>query len=157
MSQFRKRSNDTLHIADAIRICGRSFALISDRQQPDGGGSFHLCERGGRGAMRIHTGPMKDPGEIWCTLIHETIEAITTEDKKRYEPRSEDDKRLFVFDHDYLDTMCYKLVDALASCGAIKIPKRFKFDKVQAARKRRTGDANDGDNKKSIGRGNRAD
>jgi len=103
-----------------IRICSRSFRLKFDK---NGGASFQTYSDKGRGEIVIGL-KYPDLEEVAEKIVHEAVEAILATDDKRsynYTGSHEEPNYLFHFDHDYLCSFTYKLVDALVSSGFFKI------------------------------------
>lgn len=77
----------------------------------------------GKGEIIIGT---KCPGleHQSASIIHEALEVILMEDYKRFFNYTNSHNRpnyIFIFDHDYLCKLEYKLLDALVSSGFFKI------------------------------------
>lgn len=95
-----------------IRICGREWRFILDPKIP--GGHYKTYGNTGQGEMTL--GTKWDKGD-WpmALLVHEIFEAICTVDNKRW--REEDDRVIFVFDHEYSMDLAHKMIDSLKSVG----------------------------------------
>ena len=106
-----------------IRICSKEWDLQTD---PKGtGGIFETYKNTGKGCITIGS-KWKEKQFRYSILIHEVLEAILTTDGKRFGRRlyRGDDAYMFVFDHDYLEILPDKILDALVSCGVIKLKKK---------------------------------
>lgn len=108
-----------------IRICSREWDLKFDPKHT--GASFHTYGKpsSGKGVIILGT-KWKEKGFKWSILIHEILEAILTTDGKRFErARYQDDMDYrFIFNHDYLEELPFKILDALESCGVINLKKK---------------------------------
>jgi len=102
-----------------IRICSREWDLKLDPKMT--GGEFNTYYPDGKGTITIGT-KWKKPEFRHQVLLHEILEAVLVVDVKRYkvEKNNEETSYLFVFDHEYLEDLAIKLLDALLSCGLIK-------------------------------------
>jgi len=114
-----------------IKICGREYNLKSESKHS--GGAFNTYGNTGRGSIVVGS-KFVDNIYRFKVLLHEVIETILTQDKQRWERNAYDgdDNFLFVFNHDYLETLPDKIIDALLSCNAIKINN---MDKVLGIKK----------------------
>lgn len=97
-----------------IIINSREWKLESCNK--DAGAEFKLYDKYGTGIIRIGV-KNADKRSVMESLVHEIIEGTLTDENKRW--KEDGTKMLFCFDHEYLTTLCPKIVTALASCGAI--------------------------------------
>ena len=105
-----------------IRICSKEWDL---KTNPKGtGAEFNTYYPNGRGSITIGT-KWKSKQFQLSLLLHEILEAILTVDQKRFNHRvdTERENYVFVFDHNYMENLPTKILDALISCGVIKIGK----------------------------------
>ena len=86
------------------------------------GATFETLGKKGRGYMEIGT-KWKTEQHRLDVLFHEILEAILVVDNKRFENERNADEtdKMFIFDHDYLEALPYKIIDALVSCGEISL------------------------------------
>lgn len=104
-----------------IKICGRNYRLKFNKNV--NGASFSTHSAKGRGEITIGT-KETDIEELAERVGHEAIEAILTEDDKRFcnfTCSYDDPNYIFIFNHDYLCGFTYKLIDALVLSGFFKI------------------------------------
>lgn len=114
-----------------MKICSRKYKLTFDRKQS--GGAFWINGRKSEGKGEICIGHYRNLRNCAEILCHEMVEAILVEDDKRFCSTGRQDnsaRRRFQFDHDYLDNIGPKLVDALLTSGMFKLkdcrPKKGK-------------------------------
>ena len=122
-----------------MKICSREYALRF-RKGVDGA-CFYSNGRNTDGNGVIEIGDYKDLSFVGGVLTHETLEAILYEDCKRYKPpvAGDDHSRyLFCFDHDYLDGLQNKLLEALLTSGFFKLVDVRK-KKMVHSKKRKGG------------------
>jgi hypothetical protein len=101
-----------------VKICSRDYKLTFDRDLD--GGCFYSYGKTSEGDAEIIVGHYKDLRYCAEILLHEITEAILCEDDKRFSCTAFDDdnsRYLFMFPHDYLDTIGPKLLDALLTSG----------------------------------------
>lgn len=126
-----------------IRICSKEYDLTFDKKE--GGSQFGTIglekpgKEKGRGKMVIG---MKhpDPQYVGQSILHETLEAIFTEDDKRHEQWNSKDRNqyMFVFDHDYLTSLLVpRIFDALRSCDFEKYLKPITHGPKKCTQKRK--------------------
>lgn len=120
MSQ--KQSELVVNLNNTIRLCGRTLKFDLSKKLGSGG-KVDIYGKHGLGKVTVGVGSFTHPEEILETILHELFEGIMVHDEVAYD--SSRRKRIFVFDHDYLDTFCAKLIDALVSCGAYTLPDEF--------------------------------
>ena len=105
-----------------IKICSRDYDLKFDKTT--GASSCEMARDGdGKGQMTIGTEYHGLESQA-ASVIHEAFEAIMMEDSKRFFNYTNSHNRpnfIFIFDHDYLCTLEWKLLDALVSSGFFKI------------------------------------
>lgn len=105
-----------------IKICSRDYDLKFDKTT--GVSSCDMSrEKDGKGEMIIGTQYSGLAGQA-ASVIHEAFEAIMMEDCRRFFNYTNSHNRpnfIFVFDHDYLCSLEWKLLDALISSGFFKI------------------------------------
>lgn len=122
-----------------MKICSREYSLRF-RKGVDGACFYSNGPKtGGDGVIEI--GDYKDVTFVGGVLIHEILEAILYEDCKRYKPPvcGDDHSRyLFCFDHDYLDGLQNKLLEALLTSGFFKLVDVRK-KKMVHSKKRKGG------------------
>lgn len=104
-----------------IKICSKEYELKTSKKIH--GAYFHTArKKDSRGEIGITSKATKEITAGY--IIHEVIEAILTEDDKRfynYTNSSEDPNYVFMFDHDYLCGLVHKILDALLSSGIFKL------------------------------------
>ncbi len=127
-----KRLNNMI-IKDTVRIGSRILELMGTKKLPAGSGAGDLWGKHGKGILRISVVNFTDPMELFDTTFHEILEVILLYDKVRYCDRN--GKPMFVFDHDYFNTISSKLIDALVSCGMLILPDSIEFAKIQGTGK----------------------
>jgi hypothetical protein len=106
-----------------IRICSDEWDLRVDKNLE--GGLVNMNPDNENSYMTIG---FANPSKYYraSVLIHEVLESILMYDGKRWENIIGDNRTvyLFSFDHDYLDQLGPKVLDALLSSGALKLDKR---------------------------------
>lgn len=105
-----------------IRICSREWDFVRMHgKKMDGllNGSFSYDPTGG--IIEIDTG-RRCNREILRTTIHEILESILTVDSCRW--AESPDRIMFCFDHNYLNGLDARILDALISCGMVDPEKR---------------------------------
>ena len=105
-----------------IRICSREWTLRADKKMA-GGANFKTFAKNGAGRMVLGTKGQCRRAVIEL-LTHEVLEGILTHDNRRWKESRENEKILFCFNHDYLDGLAEKVVDAFVSCGLIDPNKK---------------------------------
>jgi len=84
-------------------------------------GSFNTYSDNGQGKIEIGL-KWKDPSYRTNLLLHEIIEAILTDDMKRWKDPAgygDENRMIFLFDHDYLCSFADKVAAALRSVGVL--------------------------------------
>lgn len=105
-----------------MKICSREYALRFRKGVE--GACFYSNGPKTDGDGVIEIGDYKDVTFVGGVLIHEILEAILYEDCKRFKPPvvGDDHSRyLFCFDHDYLDGLQNKLLDAMLTSGFFRL------------------------------------
>lgn len=103
-----------------IKICSKIYDLRFDKS--NGEGSFVTMTKSGKGKITI--GTQYGLADQAAKVVHESIEAILTEDDKRFYNYTNSHERanfVFIFDHDYLCQLEHKLIDALLTSGFFKL------------------------------------
>ena len=111
-----------------VNICGRKYKLKFSEPT---GGCFYCNGKNGGGGGEIYVGKYTDISRFTEILLHEIIEAILVEDNKRYMKTGtmeSNENRLFIFDHEYLDSFIPKIIDGMISSGFFKINTKHKKD-----------------------------
>jgi hypothetical protein len=124
-----------------LKICSREYRLRFKKSV--GGAHFYCNGPNSYGNGLIEVGDYPDLPFIGGIIIHEALEAILYEDGKRLCPPVNDgdhSRYVFLFDHDYLDGLQNKILDALLTSG---------FFKLKDGRKRKMA-------KKSKGKGSKS-
>jgi hypothetical protein len=101
-----------------MKICGRDYKLTFRKSQK--GAAFWCNGRKSESRGEICIGNYKDLRGTAEILCHEIFESIMVEDGKRLCPTGYEESNaryIFHFDHDYLDGLSPKIVDALISSG----------------------------------------
>lgn len=129
----------------SVRICGRKFPIKFDPSTANSDVDLH-CDSDGTGKITVGAlGIRTNPQDVGSRLMHEIIEGILMQDRKRFTPwtRYGDGEvganHLFLFDHDYLTDFAVKLLDALLSTGFITL--RLPVIGKDAANRSRTDSA----------------
>ncbi len=120
-------------IKDTVRIGSRILELMGTKRLPAGAGEGNLWGKHGKGILRVSVVNFTDPMELFDTTLHEILEVIFLNDKVRYCDRH--GEPMFVFSHDYFNTVSSKLIDALVSCGMLTLPDSIEFAKIQGTGK----------------------
>jgi hypothetical protein len=110
-----------------MKICGRDYKLTLVKGHK--GAEFYCNGKETTCRGEIIIGDYQDLRGICEILIHEALEAILCEDCKRYYQTSHEacnERYLFMFDHDYLDGLCPKLLDALLTSDLFKLTDNRK-------------------------------
>lgn len=112
-----------------MKICSREYALKFRKDMA--GGCFYSNGPNSEGDGVIEIGEYRDLGFVCEVVLHEALEAILWEDGRRLCPPCADgdhSRYVFLFDHDYLDGLPAKLIDALLTSGFFRVvdgrPKR---------------------------------
>jgi hypothetical protein len=125
-----------------MKICGRDYKLTFRKGQK--GASFFCNGRKSEGRGEISIGLYKDLRGRAEILCHEIIEAILVEDGKRlcqtgFEESNKSYR--FHFDHDYLDGLSPKILDALLTSGMFQL-RNIKPNKArQRSKEKRISEA----------------
>ena len=105
-----------------IRICSEEWDLKTDKKMAGGLASMHPENINSHIIIGYN-----NPSKYYRAgvLIHEILESILMLDNKRWEMVTGDNvtQYQFMFDHDYLDTLPSKILDALLSSEAMKLNK----------------------------------
>lgn len=105
-----------------MEICGHDYKLTFDKKLS--GGEFYCNGKKSTGRGEIYVGDYKDLRGCVEILLHEVIESILCEEDKRFFCSGLEDNnsnRLFIFNHDYFDTLCPKILGSMLSSGMIKL------------------------------------
>jgi len=105
-----------------MKICSREYRLKFKKSER--GASFYCNGADAQGNGLVEIGDYGDVEFVGGIIIHEALEAILFEDGKRLcPPVNEGDhtRYVFLFDHDYLDGLQNKILDALLTSGFFKL------------------------------------
>ena len=106
-----------------VRICSEEWDLRSNKNLAGGEASMHPENDNSHLVVGLN-----NPSKHYraSVLMHEIIESILMLDNKRWDMAIGTEGQtdyLFIFDHDYLDTLPTKILDALISSGVFSIKK----------------------------------
>lgn len=129
-----------------VRICGRTFSVVLDPKEMNSEVSIYDNDAGVGKIVIGAAGLEGTPTEVAIRLVHEIVEAVLIQGRRRFTPwtRAGDGEatanHLFVFDHNFLDDFAAYLVDALLSTGyfALQIPKTDSDAASRSRTSRRT-------------------
>lgn len=114
-------------------ISSREWRIIENNKSSNA--EFHDFYNDGDGCFKptiILGTQTNNKTEIASQLIHEILEIILTEDNKRWAfDKSPKDtyRKLFIFDHDYLNLLQQKILTALLTSGFFKLENNREDDK----------------------------
>jgi hypothetical protein len=116
---------NTMKNKRTIKICSNEYDLIFSKILT--GGRFSTLgtetKDTGRGQLVVGT-KFPDIRYRASVLIHEILEAILAVDCKRSSHQQNGEERhIFVFDHDYMDTLGEKVLDAMLTSECFIIDK----------------------------------
>jgi hypothetical protein len=107
-----------------IMINSRGWTL---RSHKIGWSKFCTYDKNGNGLISIcvgRDGAKRSNRRKLEALIHEILEAILTDDFRRWSDNADASRCIFCFDHDYLNELESKLLTALVSCGMVDPNKK---------------------------------
>lgn len=104
-----------------MKICSREYEIRTNKSV--GGARFYSWGKNSKGTGLIEIGNY-DKRTCAELLMHEITEAILVEDGKRFIETDREkcnERYLFMFTHDYLDTFGPKLLEAITTSGFFEL------------------------------------
>lgn len=113
---------DNVTYSGKTHIAGRPYDITVNKKTS--GGEFYCWGKKRKGSGEIFIENTESLNTLVEILFHEIMEATLTEEYKRYQKTGlslNNQSLTFLFDHEYFDMLCPKVLSALLDTGFVQL------------------------------------